>query len=294
MKQVQSQRPAVLVTGVSSGIGLAIAEDLLQCGYQVFGSVRKAADAQALCAQWCDAFVPLVFDVTDTAVLPQVVAQVQAIVGDRGLKALVNNAGIIINGPLMHQPLAEIRQTFDVNVFGTIAMTQAFLPLLGARPDVAHAPGRIVNISSVSGSMAVPFMGAYAGSKHALEAITQGFRRELMPYGIEAVAIQPGFIRSRLVEKSTSWHLLARYGDTGYAALWRQFIRSLQEQEARSKSPDVVTRAVRHAIEAVKPRTRYPLDGIWHVGRWLPDRGFDRLIFKAMGLGQLLMRRDGA
>lgn len=281
---------AIVVTGVSSGIGLAIAEDLLQRGYQVFGSVRKAVDAEPLATRWPQTFVPLVFDVTDTAALPAVVEQVRAAVGPRGLQALVNNAGVNVSGPLLHQPLAEIRHVFDVNVFGLIAVTQAFLPLLGARRDAEHPPGRVVNIGSVSGAITAPFMAAYSGSKHAVEALTQALRRELSLYGIEVCAIEPNFIRSRIYEKAADASLLARYGDTDYAESWSQFNRALQAQEATAKPAGIVTRAVRHAIESSRPRTRYPLDPIWLVGRVLPDRVFDRLIFRALGLNRLLRR----
>ena len=178
-------KPTILITGVSSGIGRAIAEDLLSRGYAVLGSVRRAGDAAELKARWPTDFMPLVFDVTDTDALPAVVTQVETILGGRGLRALVNNAGIFLGGPLMHQPLAEVRKAFDVNVFGLLAVTQAFLPLLGARHNRAGPPGRIVNIGSVAGAITVPLMTVYSATKHAVEALTQGLRRELSIYGIE-------------------------------------------------------------------------------------------------------------
>jgi NAD(P)-dependent dehydrogenase (short-subunit alcohol dehydrogenase family) len=288
MTRQDDQRPAVVVTGVSSGIGLAIAEDLLGRGHQVFGSVRKLADAQALTARWGEQFVPLVFDVTDSTALPGVVAQVQTCLGGRGLRALVNNAGISLSGPLMHQPLSEVRQVFEVNVFGLLAVSQAFLPLLGARKGAGQPPGRIVNIGSVSGAITVPFMGAYSGAKHAVEAFTQALRRELIPYGIQVSAVEPGFIRSNLFDKNAAHVQRSGYESTDYAPLWAQFNASLQASEAKAKPASLVTQAVRHAIESPKPRTRYPLDAIWTLGRVLPDRMFDKLIFKALGMDQLV------
>jgi NAD(P)-dependent dehydrogenase (short-subunit alcohol dehydrogenase family) len=279
-----ASKPAVLVTGVSSGIGQAIAEDLLGRGYQVLGSVRRSEDAAQLHSRWPDAFVPLVFDVTDVAALPAVVAQVRKVLGGRDLKALVNNAGINLGGPLMHQPVDELRRVFDVNVFGMLAVTQAFLPLLGARLGRAGPAGRVVNISSVSGAITVPFMGAYSASKHAVEALTQALRRELSLYGIEVSAIEPGIVRSRLFEKRVAEKVEARYAHTDFAAWLTQFDRSILAQEQSAPPADKVIAAVRHAIEAPKPRTRYPLDKIWLIGRLLPDRAFDGLIFKALGL----------
>jgi NAD(P)-dependent dehydrogenase (short-subunit alcohol dehydrogenase family) len=277
-------KPAVLVTGVSSGIGRAIAEDLLSRGYVVLGSVRRPQDASELQQRWPDDFTPLVFDVTDAEALPAIVKQVEATLGGRGLKALVNNAGIFLGGPLMYQPLAEVRSVFDVNVFGLLAVTQAFLPLLGARRDRIGPPGRIVNIGSVSGAITVPFMTTYSATKHAVEALTQGLRRELSLYGIEVSAIEPGLVRSRLVEKRAAEKIEERYAHTDYAAWLVQFDRSLQAQENNAPPADRVTAAVRHAIESPKPRTRYPLDRQWLIGRLLPDRSFDKLIFKALGL----------
>src|SRR5580698_4743307 len=189
-------KPTVLVTGVSSGIGHAIAEDLLSRGYVIMGSVRRPQDALQLQQAWPDDFIPLVFDVTDTEALQAIVKQVEAFLSGRGLKALVNNAGIFLGGPQMHQPLAEIRRVFDVNVFGLLAVTQAFLPCLGAQRGRVGPPGRVVNIGSVS--ITVPFLGAYSGSKHAVEALSQGLRRELSLYGIEVSAIEPVMVRSRL------------------------------------------------------------------------------------------------
>lgn len=283
-----SDRPAAVVTGVSSGIGLSIAEELLKRGYRVFGSVRREMDAELLVTRWPGAFVPLVFDVTDDSALSGVVQQVRAALGGKSLKALVNNAGISHSGPLMLQPLEEIRQTFEVNVFGLLAVTRAFLPLLGGNRGAGHPPGRIVNIGSLSGAITVPFMASYSGSKHAVEAFSQGLRRELLPFGIEVATIEPGFIRSRMFEKAAPTEASDRYANTAYSEAWRQFNRSLLKQERTAKPPEVVTRAVVHAIEASRPRTRYRLDPLWYIGRLLPDRGFDRLIFKALGLTTLM------
>ena len=130
---------AVVITGVSTGIGFATAQMLIARGYRVFGSVRKAADGERVREQLGEAFTPLLFDVTDSAALPAAVAQVQATVGEQGLAGLINNAGVAPSGPLMHASLEEVRQAFEVKVFGLLAVTQAFLPLLGARAGCPHA-----------------------------------------------------------------------------------------------------------------------------------------------------------
>src|SRR5690242_11508326 len=123
----------IVVTGVSSGIGAGIAHDLVNHGYKVFGSVRKEADGERLKDRLGEAFIPLHFDVTDRQAITSAVQQVKSIVGEQGLAGLVNNAGVSVSGPLMHLPVDEVRWLFEVNVLGTISVTQAFLPLLGAR-----------------------------------------------------------------------------------------------------------------------------------------------------------------
>ena len=132
--------------------------------------------------------------------------------------------------------------------------------------------------------MTVPLMATYSATKHAVEAFGQGLRRELSLYGIEVSTIEPGLVRTKLVEKRQAAKLEQRYAHTDYAAWLTQFDQSLQAQENNAPPPDRVTAAVRHAIESAKPRTRYPLDLIWLLGRLLPDRVFDKIIFKAVGL----------
>jgi len=279
--------PAVVVTGVSSGIGAAVADRLLTAGYRVFGSVRREEDALPLVRSWGHRFTPIVFDVTDELGQQAAVAQVERMLDGRGLRALVNNAGISYSGPISHQSMEEIRQVFEVNVFGVIAVTRAFLPLL--RP--AGKAGRIVNIGSVSGSITVPFMGAYSASKHALEALSQAFRRELTPTGIKVTTIEPGFVRSRMFEKSSPSTAAERYAEFEIGPAWKLFNASLLEQEKKAAPAALVAAAVLKAIESGSPRTRHPLDPLWWVGRLLPDRTFDKLIFNALGIQRLMRPR---
>ncbi len=180
----------------------------------------------------------------------------------------------------MYQPMSEIRQLFEVNLFGMIAVTKAFLPLLGARPAHPHPPGRIVNMGSINGGFTLPFISAYSCTKHAVEAFSQGLRRELLGHGIEVATIEPGLIRTNMVEAATHGSALQRYADVDIAPAWQQFCQQLGQAQKQAKSPDIVCKAVRHAIESPRPRTRYPLDPLWRLGRILPDRLFDKLIMK--------------
>lgn len=280
----------VVVTGVSTGIGYAVARDLLARGYTVFGSVRKEADGQRLVSALGPDFIPLYFDVTDSAAIASAVRQVGDIVGDGGLAGLVNNAGVSISGPLMHLALDDIRSLFEINVLGVIGVTQAFLPLLGAREIAPHPPGRIVNISSVSGKIVVPFMGAYAASKHALEAVTLAFRRELKLFGIEAVAIEPSFVRTGMFEKNVSPTSDGRFAGTAYQPLWRAFLGAMPRLEKDADDVDVVTAAVYAALSSKRPKTHYPLHPIWRISQVLSDRQLDKLLIKSIGLEKLLRR----
>jgi NAD(P)-dependent dehydrogenase (short-subunit alcohol dehydrogenase family) len=282
------RRGAIVVTGVSSGIGEALALDLIKAGYTVFGSVRRPEDGQRLATKAPGKFIPLIFDVTDPEAIGRAVEQVEQALGTADLTALVNNAGLNVSGPFLHQPAEQFRQTMEVNFFGLVAVTRAFLPLLGARNAVSTRPGRIVNIGSVQGIMAVPFMSAYAASKHAVEAFAQGLRRELIPYGISVSTIEPNFTKSDIFAKAAADAATNDYSGTRYEAAWAQFNASLAAAEAQAKPAETVTRKVLHAIQSPRPRTRYPLDPIWYLGRFLPDRLFDRLIFKGLGITKMM------
>ena len=274
-------RQNVLITGVSTGIGFDGARYLIDRGYRVFGSVRSQVDADRVSKALGTHFTPLLFDVTDEAAIAAAVEQVRAAVGGRGLRALVNNSGISAAGPLMHFPMPEIRRMFDVNVFGLLAVTRAFLPLLGARLDCPHAPGRVINISSISGGLVFPFVGAYGATKHAVEALSDGLRRELAIYGIAVVAIEPGNIRTPIWEKSASMD--PGYAQTDYAPILAKLPAILAEMVRKGDPVERVSVAIHEAVSAPRPRTRYPLTFLWRLSRILGDRTLDRLTLKAMG-----------
>lgn len=280
------KQPTILVTGVSSGIGFSIAEKLLKSGYFVIGTVRSLKDAERLTVSpFAKSFMPLEMDVTNQASILHAVEKIEHHLQGETLKALVNNAGISIDGPLMLQPLDEIKSIFEVNVFGLIAVTQSCLPLLGAISTRREgSAGRVVNVGSVSGAITFPFTGAYSASKHAVEALSQAFRRELMPWGVEVVCVEPSFIQTSMFKKSAE--RATSYDGTIYEVMWSRFRNFLSQTEATAKPPDIVVDAVMHAIESNQPKTRYPLDGIWLAGRVLPDRWFDKLLLKAFSFNR--------
>ncbi len=193
---------SVVITGVSTGIGHASARSLLARGFRVFGSLRDPSDASRLAAEFGPAFTALAFDVTDPGAVAAAASTVRDALGDATLSGLVNNAGIAVPGPLLELPLAAFQHQLAVNVTGTLIVTRAFAPLLGTDRSRTGPPGRIVMLSSVGGTMAWPFLGAYNTSKFALEGFSEALRREMMLFGIDVVIIRPGPVATAIWEKS--------------------------------------------------------------------------------------------
>ncbi|MBE2223915.1 MAG: SDR family oxidoreductase [Anaerolineae bacterium] len=281
---------SIVITGVSTGIGYAVAAELVNLGYHVFGSVRKAEDGARVQAELGERFTSLVFDVTDHAGVVTAVSQVRAAIGDENLVGLVNNAGISVLGPLMHMDLAEFRQQFEVNLFGLLDVTQQFLPLLGARKDAPEPRGRIVMVSSVSGQIAYPFFGAYAASKHALEGMSDALRRELILYGIDVSLVEPGTTQTPIIHKASEQ--VSHYSDTDYAPILDKMqAETIAGRQSSAIPVEKVAHIIVEALLHEKPKTRYPiprkkLSG-WLIPRWLPDRWLDRITASKLGITRL-------
>jgi NAD(P)-dependent dehydrogenase (short-subunit alcohol dehydrogenase family) len=277
---------SIVITGVSSGIGYGAAKEFARNGYRVFGSVRREEDAERLGAELGSNFTPLIFDVTDREAMLGAAERVGEVLDGSGLAGLVNNAGTAIGGPLMHQPLEEVRRHFEINVVGLVSVTQAFLPLLGAGAPRRREPGRILNVSSVGGKIASPFIGAYAGTKHAVEGISDSLRRELLPYGIDIIVIEPGAVRTEIWDKGAVG--VQRYDDTDYAEPLARFGEYAQGLAKNGYTPEQFGRFVREVFEKRRPRTRYAISPRKLTGftipRLLPDRWLDRLIARNVGL----------
>ena len=284
---------SVVITGVSTGIGYATAAELIERGMHVFGTVRTQEDADRVRAGLGDAFTPLLMDVTGEDSIQAAARTVADAVGDRGILGLVNNAGIAVGGPLMHLPVDELRRQFEVNVFGAISVTQAFLPLLGAYRDAPHPPGRIVNISSVSAHTVYPFVGPYAASKHALEALSHALRRELMLYGVDVILVVAGAVDTPIWGKMGDEEM-ARYADTDFAQAGAQARETAVGMGGQGMPASRVAGAIHEALTAQKPKTTYLLTNNWLMGWYLPQkvstRRLDRIIAKALGLRQVDLR----
>jgi len=254
---------------------MATATALVERGVRVFGSVRTEADAARLSTELGDSFVPLIFDVTDADAIARAAEIVAVQVGESGLHGLVNSAGISLAGPIQDIEPELMRRSFDVNVMGVVHTIQAFLPLLKASRDRWNKPGRIVNVSSLSGRNAYPFMGPYAASKHALEALSDSLRRELMIYGVDVIVIQPGNIDTPIWEKSRG--IREDYAHTDYATVLARIDTVRTGEHALPVSR--VTDRILDALNRRRPKARYliPDDWVrfWIAPRLLPDRWFD-------------------
>ncbi|MEJ5224095.1 MAG: SDR family oxidoreductase [Anaerolineales bacterium] len=245
----------IVVTGASSGIGRAIALYFAQRGWAVFGGVRKAADAEALRQAHAD-ITPIFLDVTDAAQVAEAVETVSARLGERGLDALVNNAGVAVPAPVAVIPLEELRRQFEINVMGVVAVTQAFLPLLKQR----GRGSTIVNISSTSARMSSPLTGAYSASKMALEGLNDSLRIELRPWGVRVVSVQPGPVTTPIWEKTVadSERVLARIAPEQLAPYQPliDFVRARALRDPHFPA-ERVARVVFGAVTSRAPRVRY-------------------------------------
>ncbi len=248
------ERGAVVVTGASSGIGEACARRLAGLGFHVFAGVRKLEDEERL-EREIPGVSPLAIDVTDADSIARAAQTVHEQTGGR-LAGLVNNAGVAVPAPIEHQPIDDFRRQLEVNLIGQVAVTQAFLPQLRA------ARGRIVNMSSIGGKVAVPLLGAYAASKFGMEGFSDSLRRELRPWGIRVAVIEPGTIATPIWDKGIA------SGDELEASMSEQAkrdygpliatVRTASEQGARTGLPaDAVAKDVVHALTARRPKTRY-------------------------------------
>jgi NAD(P)-dependent dehydrogenase (short-subunit alcohol dehydrogenase family) len=237
---------SVLVTGASTGIGRTIAIDLAKRGHQVFASVRRNEDADQLMKD-NEGIIPVLMDVTDQSTIEAACKFIERRRDPSRPFSVVNNAGIAVAGPIEAVPLDDIRRQFEVNVFGLIAVIQIFLPL------VRDGGGRIVNMSSVSGIFASPFLGIYSASKYAVEAISDSLRREVAAQGVKVVVIEPGPIRTPIWEKGMQ---VPRPDHERYNDAIDRFERIVHEVVKTAIEPQAVADAVRKALEDSNPSVR--------------------------------------
>jgi NAD(P)-dependent dehydrogenase (short-subunit alcohol dehydrogenase family) len=268
-RAASSERRGVVVTGASTGIGLDASRELAAQGFRVFGSVRRKEDGRPLEQA---GVVPLLLDVTDETSIRAARDRVGELLDGASLAGLVNNAGISSPGPVELLDLDEFRKVFEVNVLGVVAVTKAFLPLL------KESRGRIVNMSSVSGRIATPFTAPYAASKFALEAISDCLRRELHPFGIDVIVIQPGNVRTPIWRKGIDRDL-SPVLNTPYERVIMKMRDHAELMEQTAMPPSRVSRAILDALTAERPATRILVvrkAWVHRIQCLIPDRVMDR------------------
>jgi NAD(P)-dependent dehydrogenase (short-subunit alcohol dehydrogenase family) len=278
-----SSPEAVLVTGASTGIGRAIVERLSQGGTHVFAAVRdlSTVDEHPL-------VTPVRLDVTSAEEAKAAADTVRDGLGDRKLRGIVNNAGIAVGGPLEFVDLDEVRRQFEVNVFGQVAVTQAFLPILRER---GPADPRIVFTSSIGGRVASPFIAPYAGSKHALNGMAESLRRELMPWGFRVSVLAPATVSTPIWDKATDQVKDAAEGlPPRGVELYGKAIGTMQKVVAGANDagipPSQVADAAHHALFSRRPKAEYLVGreakAMAAASALIPSRTFDKLVLRVM------------
>jgi len=278
----------VVITGVSTGIGYGASAEFIKRGYRVFGSVRKQEDATRLRKEFGNNFEPLVFDITDHKSIEREAQRVKSLIGNKNLSGLINNAGATEGAPLMHVPLQTVRWNLEVLLLGQLAVTQAFLPLLGARRDNTDNPGRILMISSTSGKSGFPFVGPYVAAKHALEGLSKSLRGELLLYGIDVIVIGPGNIKTAIWGKNKN-ETLEQYRDTDYYQPLKNLHEYMKELVPKdSLDLDVFSKKLVKIFEKKKAKPRYtvvnrPLNN-WVILKLVPTKILNRMVAKIIGI----------
>jgi NAD(P)-dependent dehydrogenase (short-subunit alcohol dehydrogenase family) len=271
--------PAVLITGVSRGIGRATALRLARSGWDVYGTVRQAEDGEALVAEAGDKVRVLPLEVTSD----EQVAGLDELLPER-LDAVVNNAGVVVSGPLESLSADDLRQQFEINVVGAVAVTNVLLPRL------RESSGRIVFVSSLSGLISTPMTGAYNASKFALEAIADAWRLELRRWGVSVILVEPAMTDTDLWRQAPETleageaEMSAEHRElyAGHLAGMRKTIPRIQKM---AKPVEGVAATIERALSADRPRARYPVGADVRVQAalnavtptQLKDRAFGRL-----------------
>ncbi len=285
----------ILITGASSGIGRATALRLARSGWRVFAAVRKEADATAIKAA-ARGVETVQLDVEDRGSIAAAAGEVAARLGPRGLDALFNNAGIGMVFPTEHLPLEALREIYEVNLFGQIAVIQAFLPL------VRMAKGRIINMGSVSDHLSPPFAGALSSSKAAFASMSAALRMEVRPQGIHVCIIEPGAINTPAADKTLGGveQEIARMSPAGiglYGPAMRRMVRTFAEIERHGSPPEAVAKVVERALTERNPRARYRAGKeaakLSLLARFLPEKLVDRAILRTFGLPTTFGRQAG-
>ena len=279
----------VLITGATSGIGRHSALHLARAGHRVFAGGRHDSALAEVVAESGGAIEPIVLDVDSSTSIERAAAEIERRTAGYGLDVLINNAGYATVGALVELSDAHLRAQFETNMFGLMAVTRAFLPEMMSRGN-----GRVINVSSVSGRVPSPVLGAYHASKYAVEALSDALRMEVAPFGVRVVLVEPGTIRTGFADRTKSEIARTRPETTRYAAVY-DHVSAIEARFMRMASdPSHVTRAIMRAIRARRPRARYVAPrrflAVIALFRLLPTSWLDALLSRAFGLHALAPR----
>ena len=280
-------KKSIMITGVSTGIGLGTLDYFVKNGFHVYGSIRNSKDASKLKKIYKDNFTPLIFDVTKEAQLKKAVTFLKKDLQSSNLHALVNNAGVAISGPLLHQKIKDFEKQIDINLIGAFRVIKYFAPLCGAEKNNNFNKGVIFNISSISGKIGMPGVGAYTASKFGLEGLSHSLRRELMRYGVDVVIIAPGPIKTQIFDKIDK-KFLASLKKTDYAKAAKGIPRRMKNAKKIAFPAEEVGKLIFNALHDSNRKTRYTITPdrmmYWSIPNLVTDRMLDRLIQKRSGL----------
>ena len=279
-------KKSIMITGISTGIGRGTLDYFVSKGFHVYGSVRSTKDANRLKRIYKDKLKTIIFDVTKLAQLKKAAAFIKKDLNDSTLLALVNNAGTSFPGPLLKQSVKDFEKQIDINLNGAFRVIKYFAPLCGAEKNNSYKKGVIFNISSLSGKIGMPGLGAYTASKHGLEGLSQSLRRELLRYGVDVVIIGPGPIKSEIFNKVDKKFLESlKKSDYAKAA---KLIPKRNKNALKIAFPAIeVGKLIFNALHNPNRKTRYTITPnkmmYWTVPMTISDRMLDRMIQKRSG-----------
>jgi short-subunit dehydrogenase len=277
-EEIETSNKYVLLTGASTGIGKAIAEILAESDFKVFATVRKEEDAENL-KKISDNILPVIMDVTNHESIVKAKENVKEALGNNHLYSIINNAGVAVGGAMERIPIDDLRKQFEVNLFGLMDTTQQFFDLL----DNNHA--KIINMGSIGGRIAQPLVGAYSASKHALEAVSDALRRELLMTNIDVIVVQPGMIATPIWDKAEEIDI-EQYIGTKYEKISKNIKNIAVTGGKAGEKAEKVGKVVLNILKRKRNKSRYvvskkPFSEVYLI-RMLPDRALDFIMKKLL------------
>ena len=276
-------KKSILITGVSSGIGHGTLSYFVKKGFHVYGSVRNSKDANKLKKIFRENFTPLIFDVTKEAQVKKAASIVKKDLKNSNLLALVNNAGVAISGPILLQKVKDFEKQININLNGAFRVLKFFAPLCGAEKNNNSKKGVIFNISSISGKIGMPGVGAYTASKFGLEGLSHSLRRELIRYGVDVVIIGPGPIKSEIFDKIDK-KFLETLKKSDYAKVAKNIPKRMKNAKKIAFPPEEVGKLIFNALHDPNRKTRYTITPnklmYWTLPMLITDRMLDKIVTK--------------